>query len=489
MDPSMNINFTHSATSMSSYNARPPSPSSPITIKIKEDSSIDNNQQDISSIGYGEDDFMSKTHNDLNQIRNDMKKHSISSNDAFYQDQNIDDLFYLRSDSNSPVMSILDSQYGSRTNSDVDDDDIDNSSDRADTDTSDIQMDNLSTMPVSHMNRSSANGISHNNKRFKKFRFKDIEKSINKYHGVDTDINYSSEIDILTTFIKGQKSLYIYSKISTQRKLSCLTFPALFISAALTITSPYLSCNPWNLEITSGLNACVTFLLSIISYLKLESMVEAYFQMATHLDAIQTSLELANSKFLLTGSENDIKQLTIDKFNEVEEKITEFKANNKLLIPEEVKRLFPVITHIDFFSFIKRNKMYRQKLIEKLLAIKNEIEYIHFKWDKKEQQRILNPQFNYDTSFNNGKHMKETSRLNYLYDLKKQIHEEIVDVQNIYGVLDNIFAREIRHAETKKISFLFCIPLYFCEKRSLTETYLDNIDPNIAKHFSFLYQD
>ncbi len=482
MDPSMNIQLSHSSSSIDSYQPRPSSPSTPITIKIKDDSSTDNNQPDGSSIGYSEHDFMSKTNNDLSQIRNDMKKHSISSNDMFYQDNDNDDFFYLRSDCNSPVMSILDSQYGSRTNSDVDDDD-----DRSQS--SEVKSDNLSTIPVSQIDVTPTNVLLHNNKRFKKFRFKDIEKSINKYHGVDTDINYSSEIDILTTFIKGQKSLYIYSRIATQRKLSCLTFPALFISAALTITSPYLSCNPWNLEITSGLNACVTFLLSIISYLKLESMVEAYFQMATHLDAIQTSLELANSKFLLIGAENNSKQLTIDKYNEVEEKITEFKTNNKLLIPEEVKRLFPVISHIDFFSFIKRNKMYRQKLIEKLLAIKNEIEYIHFKWDKQEQQRLLNQEFNYDTSFNNNRNKKEVSRLKHLYELKKQIHGEIIDVQNIYGVLDNIFAREIRHAETKKMSFLFCIPPSLYEKRSLAETYLDNIDPNIAKHFSFLYQD
>jgi hypothetical protein len=213
--------------------------------------------------------------------------------------------------------------------------------------------------------------------------------------------------------------------------------------------------------------------------------VEAYFQMATHLDTIQTSLELANSKFVLLNKDQDTKQLTIDKFNEVEEKINEFKTNNKLLVPEEVKILFPVISHIDFFSFIKRNKLYRKKLLEKLLYIKNEIEYIHYKWDKQQHYS----QYIYDNSFNARKNNKEMSRLKYLYEEKKQLHEEIIDVQNIYGILDDIFAREIKYAETKKHSFFLCIPLSLFYKHSPTETYLDNLEPHIAKHFSFLYKD
>ena len=475
MDSSMNILLSDSSSSMNSYQAPPPDPDSPIAINIRDNTPDTLTQPDSSELRYSEHDFMNKINNDLNQVRQDMKKNSISSQDNIL-DSNIDDIIDLRSDCNSPVMSILDSQYGSRTNSDVDDDDDDAGDSHNNVPYQGSSIGSLSSPPPIP---------TPTQQRLKKFRFKDIEKTINKYHGVDIDVNFSSEIDILTTYIKGQKSLFIYSKLATQRKLTCLTLPALFISAALTITSPYLSCNPWNLEITSGLNACVTFLLSVISFLKLESTVEAYFQMATHLDTIQTSLELANSQFVLSNNDLDTKQLTIDKFKEVEEKINEFKTNNKLLIPEEVKILFPVISHIDFFSFIKRNKLYRKKLLEKLLHIKNEIEYIHFKWDKQQHY----PQYIYDNSFNARKNNKEMSRLKYLYEEKKQLHEEIIDVQNIYGILDDIFAREIKYAETKKHSFFLCIPLSLFYKHSPTETYLDNLEPHIAKHFSFLYKD
>ena len=489
MDPSMNINLSHSSSSsINSYQARPPSPDSPIAINIKDDTQETLVHHEPSELGYSEHDFMNKINNDLNQLRKDMKKNSISSQDGIlHSNMDNDDTLHLRSDCNSPVMSILDSQYGSRTNSDIDDDDVD------DDGNDDDAGDSNNNVPYQ---RSSIDSLSTpppipnpTQQRLKKFRFKDIEKTINKYHGVDIDVNFSSEIDILTTYIKGQKSLFIYSKLATQRKLSCLTLPALFISAILTITSPYLSCNPWNLEITSGLNACVTFLLSVISFLKLESTVEAYFQMATHLDNIQTSLELTNSKFILLDKDNDTKQLTINKFNEVEEKINEFKTNNKLLIPEEVKILFPVISHIDFFSFIKRNKLYKKKLLEKLLYIKNEIEYIHYKWDKYQYQQQQFPQYVYDSSINSRKNNKEMNRLRYLYEEKKQLHEEIIDIQNIYGILDNIFTREIKHAETKKYSFFLCIPLSLFYKHSPTDTYLDNLEPHIAKHFSFLYKD
>ena len=46
-------------------------------------------------------------------------------------------------------------------------------------------------------------------------------------------------------------------------------------------------------------------------------------------------------------------RVVLQKFNEIESKLNEYKTNNNLLIPEEVKTLFP-ISYVNVFLFIKK---------------------------------------------------------------------------------------------------------------------------------------
>ncbi len=453
------------------------SPETPFVIEISSgvvgatNIRLENVQQENSLIDYTDNHFMSLTQRDLDKVRTSIHQESphigYDISYSLVHPGQLDHAQFM--DRDSPIMSILGSKFGSRTNSDVDEDDQRQDHDSYTNDAVYEHDQSLSNYSLEH--------------KFKKFRFSDIEKAVYKYYEMDIQQQASTEIDILITFVKGQKQLYIESKHLMQMRLNALTFPTLFLSAMLTITSPFLSCNPWNLEITSGLNAIVTFFISLINYLKWETSVQSYSQMASHLENIQTSLELTNSKLILLKNEEETSQIVLQKFNDIESKLNEYNTHNNVLIPEEVKTLFPIISYVNIFSFIKKNKLYKTKLIEKLRNVKNEIYYILYKWEKQElglgsasQAKIWQRE-------------KEAQRLTYLHDVKKQIKDELLEFQNTYSIMDDLFSREIKSVEIGKRRLCYFFPASLRKKTSLTQEYLHHLEPRLAKYFSFLIDE
>ena len=61
--------------------------------------------------------------------------------------------------------------------------------------------------------------------KLKQLAFHDVEKMLDKYYDMEFDNKYSSELDILTTFMKGQKNVYIQSKQLAQWRYNCLMIP------------------------------------------------------------------------------------------------------------------------------------------------------------------------------------------------------------------------------------------------------------------------
>jgi len=220
---------------------------------------IENIQEEGNLIAYTENHFVTQIHQDLQKLRESSYLPNSLNNNLFNGDDfdtvdNFNITFhnnYIRS--NSPLtMSFNGSRTGSRNGS-------------CSGSGSDSDNDNRH----SHM---------------KRFTYHDIEKLCNKYYDTVNDNKYSSEIDILTTYIKGQKNLYIQSKYLTQRKLNCLMFPSLFLTAAITVIAPFIECQYWSGGVVSAFNACIAFLISMINYLKLESSVENYLQIANTYD-------------------------------------------------------------------------------------------------------------------------------------------------------------------------------------------------------------
>ena len=315
------------------------------------------------------------------------------------------------------------------------------------------------------------NEINENNERihrpshastFRKLTYKEVEKSLEQYNTNDS-FKYSNELEILITYLKGQKNLYIQSKNLTQFKLNLLTIPAILIASGITIMAPFISHYQWSGAIVSGVNATITLLISFLSYFKLESCHQMFSHLANQYDKLETSLEITNSKLMFMDNQMEQNQLIMSKIREFEEKIFEIKESCIAFIPEELKPLFPIICHLNVFSFIKKIESYKKTLIIKYRDVKNEMRYILCK----SQERFYSDNNNNNNNNNKVKsspnsssvdfQRREKDRLFYLTNMKSKLIEEIIQYKNAYSHIDNAFIEEIQNAENKKIGLIMIL--------------------------------
>ena len=413
---------------------------------------ISNVEEELGLTQYTDNHFTSITNKDLERVRNSYTVPLTAREE---------NLIAYKSSSNSPVLSALDSNRGSRSNSD------------------DEETETNVKPDVSYR--------TYHKRHYNKLNYRDVERSIGKYYKQNqSNALYSNEMDILTTFVKGQKHLYIQSKLLTQQKLNCLVFPEIIISAVITILSPFVECKSWNVGIISGLNAIVTLFISLMNLLKYESSSEMFSLLASLFDNIETSIELTGRKLtIMQHQDNDATSVVLSKFNEVETKISDYKLTNAVLIPEEIKRLFPIISHINIFSFIKKTDLHRKMLIEKLRDIKNEIYFILYKWEKEEKYAHKHSNTPLSPAMRaNSQRERERDRLTYLYMLKDNTKNEIIEFQNTYSVMDTIFNREISGAEHHRNKWWGYLLCNYCKSYTPSYDYLDGISPILAQYFS-----
>lgn len=308
--------------------------------------------------------------------------------------------------------------------------------DNINTDTSEPMV-YMSNSPLSLSSNSSScsysdddDTCSHTKPSFHNLTYQEIEESLDKYYH-DADTKYSSELDIMITYLKGRKNLYIQSKNTSQYKLNALLIPSLLITGAITIFAPFIQKYPWSGGFISGLNAITIMLISISNYLKLESAVLTFYHTANQYDKLETSLEFVSSKMLFVQEPLEKSRIVLEKIQEIEKKVVEIKDWNPLFVPEEVRTLFPIICHINVFSFIKRMEVFKKNLVLKFKDVKNEIRYIMY------QLRQEN---------NPPDRQKKMVRLTFLIQVKEKIKEEFIHYKTAYGYIDELFTKEIKNA-------------------------------------------
>ena len=399
----------------------------------------------------------------------------LDDNDNFYQQ-------YIRCD--SPIST---SNYGSRSascnSSDIDDSQHNNThSNKNEHANRSFSLEDIANM--THNNLAQViNKTSKRHSHYKKLNIQDIERKMDKYFFTDDeDSRYTTDIDILTTYMKGQKNVYIQSKRICQWKYNCLMIPPLAITCFITIATPFIGCGDQQSTIVSGLNALAAFFISMINFSKIESSTQSFFQLANQYDKLETSLEIVNNKLMIIDDESEKKQIVLEKLNVIEEKIMEFKDTYIQLIPEEIKKLFPIICHINVFSFIKKMHICKQNLLSNLRDVKNEIGFILHKWKKKKDiQTDENKEF---TEF---QYEKEKTRIDYLYRIKDIIKQDIMEYKNAYSHMDDIFTREIKSAENtmnRSGIWYLCFWNYYNKKMDL-----NHISPFMRKYFHYIFTE
>lgn len=290
-----------------------------------------------------------------------------------------------------------------------------------------------SNSPLSMSDADDDDDDTHSQKKpVRQLSLRDVEQSLDMYYD-DSDNKYSSELDILITFMKGQKNIFFQSYLVSRRKLNYLIIPALIITASVTIFAPLITDYKWNSAIISGLNAFTAMLISIANYLKLETSAQIFYNTATIFENMETSLEFVASKLMFIDEETEKSKIVLEKISESELKIAGIKEWNKLFIPDEIRFTFPLICFINIFSFIKRMESNKKLLIVRFKDVKNEIRSLR-KNKHSERSRIEN-------------------RLEYLSESKEKIKEELGHYRNAYCYIDELFTREIKHAQHRKNIF------------------------------------
>ncbi len=195
----------------------------------------------------------------------------------------------------------------------------------------------------------SINGTVH---QYSRLNYNDVETTINKYY-LDLGHRYSSSLDILASYLKGQKTIYQESKHLAEKQLYRLMMPAILLSAAATVVSAVVKDFNWGAYLLSSINATIAFLLALVNFLKLDAASEAYKISAHQYDKLQSSVEFTSGYVLLFADINQHHSRPCEQANavehlkevenkvrttllDVEKKIAEIKETNQFIIPRYI---------------------------------------------------------------------------------------------------------------------------------------------------------
>jgi hypothetical protein len=277
--------------------------------------------------------------------------------------------------------------------------------------------------------------VSGSKKTYKKFTYKQIQEEITDNY-FDNRTSYSSALDIIGTYLRGQKLIYMESKSYCENKLNKLMMPSIFLSTAATVLSAIVKEFYWGAYLIAGVNGIIAFLLAIVNYLKLDAASEAHKITAHQYDKLQTKIEFLSGQTLLFDSKKE----TIEKeLEDVKKKIEEIKETNQFIVPKKIRTLYPIMFNTNVFLIIKKIDDITKKKINAIKDLKNEKNYLI---------EVLKAKRS--AGKDNKTIAKIEARITECQEERKRHENNIVVLKSAFSVIDEMFMKEMENAEKYK---------------------------------------
>jgi hypothetical protein len=235
------------------------------------------------------------------------------------------------------------------------------------------------------------------------------------------EFNNSTICDLIALYVRGQKVLYTEAKTHCEQKLTFLMLPAIAITVACSVLSVVLKGYDQGTTITSGLNGVNAFILALINYMKLDTRAEAHRTSAYKFDKLETDLEFNSGKLMFLSDFSAQLPKIVEK---AEAQVREIKETNQFVLPESIRRTYPILYGTNLFAEVK-------------LLIVEEMKCMN----------QLKDTLNKKLELEKAKASSET--LTPVKDTINNIVEQLIMYKKSYIRLDQDFASELKQNQTR----------------------------------------